>query len=132
MCSHLLSLFSVFESTNHLIHIFKIDPLSYLSSSLYFFVFPGNILDFTPWGGVDTTFLFSKKHFYFMIFPFLNFFENYKTHENKCCFWWCCAVAQSFLTLCDPMDCRTPGFPVLHHIPKSAQNKCISNKCVSY
>ena len=38
-----------FESTNHLIHIFKIDPLSYLSSSFYFFVFPGNILDFTPW-----------------------------------------------------------------------------------
>ena len=28
----------------------------------------------------------------------------------------CCAAAQSALTLCDPMDCSTPGFPVLHHL----------------
>ena len=33
----------------------------------------------------------------------------------------CCSVAQSCLTLCDPMDCSTPGFPVLHHLPESAQ-----------
>ena len=26
-----------------------------------------------------------------------------------------CSVVQSCLTLCDPMDCSTPGFPVLHH-----------------
>ena len=25
-----------------------------------------------------------------------------------------CSVAQSCLTFCDPMDCSTPGFPVLH------------------
>ena len=25
-----------------------------------------------------------------------------------------CSVAQSCPTLCDPMDCSTPGFPVLH------------------
>ena len=32
------------------------------------------------------------------------------------------SVAQSCLTLCDPMDCSTPGFPVhyqLHHVPLS-------------
>ena len=30
---------------------------------------------------------------------------------------WCyCSVAQSCLALCDPMDCSTPGFPVLHHL----------------
>ena len=23
----------------------------------------------------------------------------------------CCSVVQSCLTLCDPMDCSTPGFP---------------------
>ena len=33
----------------------------------------------------------------------------------------CCSVAQSCLTLCDPMDCGTPGFPVLHHLPEFAQ-----------
>ena len=33
----------------------------------------------------------------------------------------CCSVAQSCLTLCDPMDCSTPGFPVLHHLQEFAQ-----------
>ena len=33
----------------------------------------------------------------------------------------CCSVTQSCLTLCDPMDCSTPGFPVLHYLPEFAQ-----------
>ena len=33
----------------------------------------------------------------------------------------CCSVVQSCLTLCDRMDCSTPGFPVLHYYPKFAQ-----------
>ena len=32
-----------------------------------------------------------------------------------------CSVTQSCLTLCNPMDCSTPGFPVLHHHPQFAQ-----------
>ena len=31
------------------------------------------------------------------------------------------SVAQSCPTLCDPMDCTTPGFPVHHQLPKLAQ-----------
>ena len=27
----------------------------------------------------------------------------------------CCSGAQSCLTLCDPVDCSTPGLPVLQH-----------------
>ena len=30
-------------------------------------------------------------------------------------------VAQFCLTLCDPMDCRTPGFPVHHQLPELTQ-----------
>ena len=33
----------------------------------------------------------------------------------------CCSIAKSGLTLCDPMDCSTPGFPVLHYLPEFAQ-----------
>ena len=33
----------------------------------------------------------------------------------------CCSVAQSCPTLCDPMDCSVPGFPVHHQLPKFAQ-----------
>ena len=32
-----------------------------------------------------------------------------------------CSVTQSCLTLCDPMDCSMPGFPVLHHLLEFAQ-----------
>ena len=35
-----------------------------------------------------------------------------------CC---CCSVAKSRPTLCDPVDCSTPGFPVLHHLLEFAQ-----------
>ena len=31
------------------------------------------------------------------------------------------SATQSCLTLCDPMDCSMPGFPVLHHLPELAQ-----------
>ena len=30
----------------------------------------------------------------------------------------CCSVTQSCPTLCDPMDCSIPAFPVLHNLPK--------------
>ena len=30
-------------------------------------------------------------------------------------------VTQSCPTLCDPMDCSTPGFPVLHHLLEFSQ-----------
>jgi len=32
-----------------------------------------------------------------------------------------CSVAKLCLTLCDPMDCSTPGFPALHYLPEFAQ-----------
>ena len=32
-----------------------------------------------------------------------------------------CSVATLCLTLCEPMDCSTPGFPVLHDLPELAQ-----------
>ena len=31
------------------------------------------------------------------------------------------SVAQLYLTLCDPIDCSTPGFPVRHQLPEFAQ-----------
>ena len=35
--------------------------------------------------------------------------------------WCCCSVARSRLTLCDPMDCSTPSFSVLHYLPEFAE-----------
>ena len=33
----------------------------------------------------------------------------------------CCSVAKLCLTLCDPMSCSTPGFPVLYYLLEFAQ-----------
>ena len=38
-----------------------------------------------------------------------------------CCCCCSCPVAQLYPTLCNPMDCSTPGFPVLHHLLEFAQ-----------
>ena len=45
-----------------------------------------------------------------------------KSHllRDCCC---CCSVAQPFLSLCDPMNCSTPGFPVLHYLQEYAQTQ---------
>ena len=42
----------------------------------------------------------------------LNYFQFF------CC---CCLDAQLCLTLCDPVDCSMPGFPVFDHLPELAQ-----------
>ena len=38
-----------------------------------------------------------------------------------CC---CCSVTKSCPTLYDPMDCNTPGFPVLHYLVEVCSNSC--------
>ena len=45
----------------------------------------------------------------------------YIINENDCCFSLVVMFTQACPTLCDPMDCRMPGFPVLHHLPEFAQ-----------
>ena len=39
-------------------------------------------------------------------------------YPMSCCF---CSIAQLCSTLCDPMDCSMPGFPVLHQLLELAQ-----------
>ena len=43
----------------------------------------------------------------------------------------CCSVTKSYLTLCDPMDCITPGCSVLHHLPESAKIHAIESAMLS-
>ena len=35
---------------------------------------------------------------------------------SSCLFHCCCSAAKSCPALCGPMNCSTPGFPVLHHL----------------
>ena len=41
----------------------------------------------------------------------------------------CSSVAQSSPTLCDPVDCSTQGFPILHHLPEYVQTHPLSRWC---
>ena len=51
-----------------------------------------------------------------------NFESHSMTSRERSWVWnCCCSVAKSCPTLCDPMDCSTPGFPVLHHLPEITQ-----------
>ena len=55
--------------------------------------------------------------------------------ENSVLLPYCFAVAQSCLTLCDPMDCSTPGLPVPHHLLIKFTNLSFprkSNKSVNH
>ena len=45
------------------------------------------------------------------------------------CCW--CSVTQSCPTLCDPMDCNAPGFPVFHYLLELAQSHPLSPWCHS-
>ena len=47
--------------------------------------------------------------------------ENLLMTISEYCWGYNCSIAQSCLTLCDPMDCSTPGFLVLHYLPEFAQ-----------
>ena len=47
-----------------------------------------------------------------------------------CCCCCCCTVTKSCLTLCHPMDCSTPGFPVPHYLPEFAQTH-VHQVCVA-
>ena len=71
---------------------------------------------------------------------------EFKLHKGSCICLFCsllylnwqesrCSVARSCPTLCGPMDCNTPGFPVLHHLPElrlpcpSPSPRAYSNSC---
>ena len=41
----------------------------------------------------------------------------------------CCLVTKSHPTLCDPMDCSTPGFPVLHCLQDCSNSCPLSQWC---
>ena len=45
-----------------------------------------------------------------------------------CC---CCSAAKLCPSLCSPMDCSTPGFPVFHYLPKFARFMSIESGMLS-
>ena len=55
---------------------------------------------------------------YLILDEFGLFFSSLPVLEVQCC---CCSVIKSCLTVCYPVYCSTPGFPVLQYLPEVAQ-----------
>ena len=76
-------------------------------------------------GNADYINMSTQKHSFWRIFIVINvwffIFSLYSKLRPGTLLYCCCSVAQSCPTLCDPVDCSTPGFPVLHHLPELAQ-----------
>ena len=62
------------------------------------------------------------------------FYCGHEVHKSWLCLTSCCvvvfvwgqfsSVAQSCPTVCDPVDCSTPGLPVQHQLPEPTQTQC--------
>ena len=62
---------------------------------------------------------FVRLHFHAHFRICLSGYTHTDTHTQLgCC---CCSVTQSCPTLCNPMDCSTPGFPILPCLLELAQ-----------
>ena len=71
----------------------------------------------TEWYCLCVLILHNFYHFYLLSRKYwCNYFWTAYLYGN-----FCCPFTQSCLTLCNPMNCSTPGFPVLHHLPEFAQ-----------
>ena len=64
---------------------------------------------------------------YLVLFQALN--VHFLISTTLCC---CCSVAQLCPTLCYPIDCSTPGFPVLHYLLEFAQLKLMSIESLTW
>ena len=60
--------------------------------------------------------------------PF-NFGHCFKSSDCKNHDICCCSFAQLCPSLCNPMDCRKPGLPVLHHLLELTQTCPLSQWC---
>ena len=91
------------------------NPYAALRSTLFSFRQSLHLFSFL-WTNV----LIIKPHFCTRAMEYKNVgYRMQRCPVHSICY--CCSVTKSCLTLCDPMDCNTPGFPVIHYLPKLAQ-----------
>ena len=74
-------------------------------------------LEVTHWQVISkllSILLYYQGHFFSVLHSFIPSTQFWNTYFQFS------SVTQLCLTLCDPMVCSTPGFPVLHHLPEFA------------
>ena len=113
-CSQSIQLFSYHKGVLHaFITTHTALLLPFLPSGKHYNLFPISIILFFQEGYVLYTVCTLLR---------LAFFTQHNSLEiyPSCCLYQFSSVAQSCPTLCDPIDCSMPGFPV-HQLPEPAQ-----------
>ena len=59
-----------------------------------------------------------RRHWKAWFYPSFRLVSSLRIGRCICC----CSVAQACPTICDPMDCSTPGLPVPHHLPEGIRH----------
>ena len=59
-----------------------------------------------------------RRHWKAWFYPSFRLVSSRRIGRYICC----CSIAQLCLTLCDPVDCSTPGLPVSHHLPEGMRH----------
>ena len=109
---------SVMEITQVLWHHFLIMTLIWVTfMQLIYYSFNLSYVEF------KLLFSANRRMFWILIW-FWYLPANLFSFNSSICFGCClsyCSVTQSCLTLCSPIDCSMPGFPVLQHLLEFAQ-----------
>ena len=63
----------------------------------------------------------THKHTHIHTYTHTHIHTHTHTHTHTRCCYFCCSVPKLCLTLCDLMNCNTPGFSVLHQLSEFAQ-----------
>ena len=79
---------------------------------------------FAAWPKMESSSVCFLLHSYIEISISCNSYWAAWYLEHWCC---CCSVPKSSLTLCNPLDCSTPGSSVLNYLIKFAQTQVYSD-----
>ena len=77
----------------------------------------GSLVCYSSWGHKELDMTEATEYAHYQRVPWKTTHMR-KSGQRICCY---CSVAYPCLTLCNPIDCSTPGFPVIHHLPELAQ-----------
>ena len=65
--------------------------------------------------------IYILKYIYMYACILYTYIIHYILYIHICIYYYCCcSVTQSCPTLCNPIDCSTPAFPLLHHLLEPA------------
>ena len=120
--SHQVAKVLEFQLQHQSFHTFSTFPINGIMQ--YFFYLA--VFKVYPCCSIGQNLIYLKAESYSFIHTYHMLSIHLSINENLDCFHLMIqfsSVTHSCLTLCNPMDCSTPGFPVHHQLPELAQTR---------